>query len=100
MNLGDINLLSLILFSPAVVALILVLLPSKEKPLLRWGALLGSLIPLGLSILLWFSFDKSVGGFQFVEEFAWYPALNSTYHVGVDGLSLTMVLLTTLLTPL
>jgi len=100
MNLGDFNILTLILFSPAAVALMLVLLPSKEKTLLRWGALLGSLIPLGLSIVLWFSFQKSVEGFQFVEEFAWYPTLHSTYHLGVDGLSLIMVLLTTLLTPL
>jgi NADH:ubiquinone oxidoreductase subunit 4 (subunit M) len=63
MNLGDFNILTMILFSPAAVALILALLPSKEKVLLRWGALLGSLIPLGLSIVLWFSFQKGVEGF-------------------------------------
>ena len=100
MNFVDNHLLTLILFSPAFVALMLVLLPSKEKALLRWWALLGSLIPLGLSLALWVSFQKGTEGFQFVEEFAWYSALNSSYHIGVDGLSLTMVLLTTLLTPL
>jgi NADH-quinone oxidoreductase subunit M len=100
MNLSDIHILTLILFSPAVVALVLVVLPSKEKTLLRWTAFLGSLIPLVLSIILWLSFQRGVEGFQFVEQFAWYPTLNSSYHLGVDGLSLSMVLLTTLLAPL
>ena len=100
MNFSDIHILTLVLFSPAAIALILVLLPSREKTFLRWIALLGSLIPLGISIFLWFSFQKGIEGFQFVEEISWYPTLHSTYHLGVDGLSLTMVLLTTLLTPL
>jgi NADH-quinone oxidoreductase subunit M len=100
MNFIDTYILTIILFSPAVVAMTLVLLPSGQKTLLRWTALLGSLIPLGAALVLWFSFDKSVVGFQFIEEYTWYPALNSTFHLGVDGLSLTMVLLTTLLTPL
>ena len=47
------NLLALILFSPAVVALGMVFLPSGEKSLLRWTALIGSLIPLALSLVLW-----------------------------------------------
>lgn len=92
-------LLALILFSPALVAAVLLLMPKEEKTLLRWSALLGSLIPLGLSIALWFLFDKSQSGFQFQVQYSWYEALNSTFHLGVDGLSLTMVLLTTLLTP-
>jgi NADH-quinone oxidoreductase subunit M len=93
-------LLILILFSPTLVALCLLFLPKGEKSLLRWTALLGSLIPFVLSIALWFQFDKSQTGFQFQVQYAWYEALNSTFHLGVDGLSLTMVLLTTLLTPI
>src|SRR5512138_1452634 len=91
--------LSLILFSPALVALVIVFLPRQEKTLLRWTAFLGSLIPLALTIGAWFGYDQRQGGFQFVENFLWYPSLNATYHLGVDGLSLSMVLLTTLLTP-
>jgi NADH-quinone oxidoreductase subunit M len=91
--------LSLILFSPTLVALVIAFLPRQEKTLLRWTAFLGSLIPLALTISAWFGFDQGQGGFQFVENFLWYPSLNATYHVGVDGLSLSMVLLTTLLTP-
>jgi NADH-quinone oxidoreductase subunit M len=99
MNFIEENLLTLILFTPALVAAVLVLIPREEKNLIRWVAFLGSLVPLAFSIFLWFSFDSSVGGFQFEEKFIWYEAVNSSYHLGVDGLSLTMVLLTTLLTP-
>ena len=94
------HLLSLILFLPAVVALVLFFLPKDEMKLLRWTALVGSLFPFALSLVLWFSFNSDATGFQFEEQYPWYEAINSTLHLGVDGLSLTMVLLTTFLTPL
>jgi len=94
------HLLSLILFLPALIALIIFFLPGNEMKLIRWAALIGSLFPLALSLVLWFSFKSNVAGFQFEEQYTWYEAINSTFHLGVDGLSLTMVLLTTLLTPL
>lgn len=93
------SLLSLILFVPTLLAGVLLFLPGEEKRLIRWVAFVGSLIPLALSIFLWLNFDPGQLGFQFEEHFVWYAAINSTYHLGVDGLSLTMVLLTTLLTP-
>lgn len=93
------NLLTLILFTPTFVAGVLLLLPRDEDQLIRWVALAGSLIPLALALFLWFTFDSGTPGFQFREQYVWYAAINSTYHLGVDGLSLTMVLLTTLLTP-
>ena len=49
---------------------------------------------------MWTQFNADAAGFQFEEQYAWYSAIGSTLHLGVDGLSLTMVLLTTLLTPL
>jgi NADH-quinone oxidoreductase subunit M len=94
------SILSLILLSPTVVALVLLFLPRQERALLRWTALLGSLVTLVLSLVLWFDFDGAVSGFQYVELLDWYPSLNASYHLGVDGLSLSMVLLTTLLTPI
>ena len=100
MGFVDSHLLSLILFLPAAAAIILLFLPSDSLKLLRWFALLASLIPLGLSVYLWLRFSSDVGGFQFQEQYSWYAAIGSTLHLGVDGLSLTMVLLTTLLTPL
>ncbi len=100
MNLLMNNILSMILFIPVLSALVIFFLPKEEKKLMRWTALLLSLIPFVLSLLLWFNFDKGQSGFQFEEHLIWYEAINSTYHLGVDGISLTMVLLTTILTPL
>ncbi|MGC8855723.1 MAG: complex I subunit 4 family protein [Anaerolineae bacterium] len=94
------HLLSLILFLPALAAVIMLFLPQEETKLLRWFAFGASLIPFLLSIVLWLRFNPDLTGFQFEEQYTWYQAIHSTLHLGVDGLSLTMVLLTTLLTPL
>src|SRR6266498_5579540 len=94
------HLLSLILFTPAVAAVIMLFLPSSENKLFRWFAFGASFIPLILSLVVWFNFHATQPGFQFEEIYPWYQAIGSSLHLGVDGLSLTMVLLTTLLTPL
>jgi len=94
------HLLTLILISPAIGALITVFLPKENVKLIRWFAVIISLIPLAFSIFLWVKFDAAQAGFSFVEEYTWYEAVNSSYHLGVDGISVPMVLLTTLLTPL
>jgi NADH-quinone oxidoreductase subunit M len=94
------NILTLILFSPLVAGLIILLVPKKQENLIRWVAFVLSLIPFVLTIWLWFNFQQSVPGFQFQQKIVWYPPLNASFHVGVDGIALTMVLLTTLLTPL
>jgi NADH-quinone oxidoreductase subunit M len=93
------HLLTWILFSPTVAAVVLLLLPKNRPVLLRWFALLSSLIPLGLTVYAWTQFQP-LDGFQFEEQVSWYAALNASYHLGMDGISLPMVLLTTLLTPL
>ena len=93
------HLLTLILFAPTAAALVLLFLPTEQVKLLRWFALVASLIPLMLALVVWI-ISTGRAGFQFEEKVAWYPALNSRYHLGVDGISLPMVLLTTLLTPL
>ncbi len=94
------NLLSLILFSPLLGAVIILLLPKDRKDLIRWVAFVISLIPFVLAVSLWINFKPNTPGFQFEERYQWYTAIGSSYHVGVDGISLTMVLLTTLLSPL
>ena len=95
-------LLSLILFSPIVGGLILMLLPGENKQLVRHLALTFSLVPFIFALVAWFGFENApvVDGFRYQEQYTWYEAINSSYHLGVDGLSLSMVLLTTLLTPL
>jgi NADH-quinone oxidoreductase subunit M len=94
------HLLTLILVTPAIGAFIILFLPKENVNLIRWFAVIVSLIPLGLSIWMWLGYDASQPGFQFIEQGSWYEVVNSSYHVGVDGISVPMVLLTTLLTPL
>jgi NADH-quinone oxidoreductase subunit M len=94
------NLLSLILFAPTLGAVLVLLIPRDQTNLIRWTAFAASLVPLGLSIYLWMRFDPSAPGFQLQENYLWFTVINSNYRLGVDGISLPMVLLTTLLTPL
>jgi NADH-quinone oxidoreductase subunit M len=94
------NLLSLILFAPTLGALIVLIIPGDQPALIRWTAFIASLFPLGLAIALWLRFDGAAAGFQMQENYLWFSVINSNYHLGVDGISLPMVLLTTILTPL
>ncbi len=94
------HLLSLLLFVPTVGALLVAFIPNDQDDLIRWTAFGVSLFPLGLAIYLWTQFQASAPGFQFEENYVWFSAINSNFHLGVDGISLPMVLLTTLLTPL
>ncbi|MBT7191970.1 MAG: NADH-quinone oxidoreductase subunit M [Anaerolineae bacterium] len=95
------HLLSVILFFPIFAAIVIGFLPKGEDKLVRWTALVASLVPFVLTLVLWFSFDQSMSHvFQFEENYIWYATINSNFHIGVDGISLSMVLLTTLLTPL
>lgn len=100
MNFISTHLLSLILFFPAFAAVWMLFLPKAENKLFRWIAFFASLVPFVLSLIAWFQFKPNQPGFQFEETYVWYEAIGSSLHLGVDGLSLTMVLLTTLLTPL
>ena len=100
MELLDANLLTWILFAPALGAVLILLLPADRSRLLRWTAFGVSLIPLALSLYMWAGYKPGVPDYQFVEQHAWYVNIGSSYHVGVDGISAPLVLLTTLLTPL
>jgi NADH-quinone oxidoreductase subunit M len=94
------HILTLILFFPILAAVVVFILPKDKLNVIRWTAFCASLIPFLLTVLLWAKFKPGQAGYQFEEQYTWYAAIHSTFHVGVDGLSLTMVLLTTLLTPL
>jgi len=94
------NLLILILIIPTLAALLVVAIPFKSKNSIRWFAFGGSLIPFLLSLIVWFQFDKTQSGFQFETQLPWFSAIGSSFHFGVDGISMPMVLLSTLLTPL
>ena len=87
-------LLSAITFTPVTVGMLLLLFPADRHTEIRITALAGATLTLFLSIWAYFSYDISLAGYQFVERLNWVPALGISYYVGVDGLSLPMVLLT------
>jgi NADH-quinone oxidoreductase subunit M len=91
--------LSLILWSPLVLGLVLLFVPAEPVTLPRRAAFAFSLFPFVCSIIMLARFDASVGTLQLMESVEWMPSLGVTYSLGVDGFSLWLVLLTTLLTP-
>ena len=103
MNAAGFPLLSLLTFLPLVGALIIMLVRGDAATVAsnaRWTALWTSLIVFALSLILWFQFDKSTADFQFQERVEWLGDFGVSYHLGVDGISVLFVLLSTLLTPL
>jgi NADH-quinone oxidoreductase subunit M len=96
-------LLSIITFLPLVGALFILMVRGEEADVARnarWTALWASLGTFVISLFLWFLFDPAEPGFQFVEEHEWLPSLGIGYRMGVDGISMLFVLLSTLLTPI
>src|SRR5262245_4688462 len=91
--------LSCIVFSPFVGALMVALLPAEPLGIPRRAAFIFSLIPFLFSLLMLAAFDPSVGTLQLTEKVSWIPRLGVNYSLGVDGFSLWLIILTTLLTP-
>ena len=103
MNAAGFPLLSLVTFLPLAGALIIMSVRGDEEVVARnarWTALWTSLIVFLLSLILWVRFDRASAGFQFEEKLAWLPEFGVGYHMGVDGISVLFVLLSTALTPL
>jgi NADH-quinone oxidoreductase subunit M len=91
-------LLSTVTFLPLVGAVAIALHNPEAKTSARWIALWTTILTFGVSLLIWIHFDKSNPGFQFVEESAWLGPIR--YKMGVDGISMLFVILTTFLMPL
>ena len=95
MNIESIHPLTIILFLPTVGAILIALLV-KQPRTVKLTAAIFTFIPFALSVALFVMFDRN-GGLQFVEQAQWISSINAQYHLGVDGLSLPMVILTTFL---
>jgi NADH-quinone oxidoreductase subunit M len=93
-------LLSLTVLSPLLGATLVALLPREPVLGVRRTALVFALVPLLCSLLVLRAFQPGTGDFQLVERAAWIAPLGVSYHLGVDGVSLFLVLLTTVLTPI
>jgi NADH-quinone oxidoreductase subunit M len=85
--------LTIIIAWPLLVALLLAFVPRNFRVLIRLGALFATVVPLLLSIKLFLNFDPGEAGFQFVQKVAWVSDLGISYHVGVDGLNVGLILM-------
>ena len=96
--MSDMPILSLIIFAPLLGALGIAFLPSSRPSLIRFAALGVSLVTFALSLGMLLGIRAQGGEFAFSEQLSWIPSFGITYHLGVDGLSGALVVLTTLLT--
>jgi len=94
--------LSLVTYLPAVIAAVIILMPKGFDRAAKWVAFLGSCAIFVLSLHLVYHFDGSKGGMQFEESCEWIrtASFSINHHLGIDGISLFLVILTTFLTPL
>jgi len=103
MNALGFPILSLLTFLPLAGVVFIATLRGEAAAVARnarYAALWTSLIVLALGIYLWISFDPAQAGFQFVENRRWFSGVNVNYEMGVDGISLFLILLTVFLTPI
>jgi NADH-quinone oxidoreductase subunit M len=96
----NLHLLSWIIFLPVIGIIVIAVLPKPGQRTVKWIALAAALLSFLISVAMFWMFDRSglaIGHMQFEEKIAWIPAINTYYHVGVDGLSLPLVILMTFL---
>ncbi len=98
MNLATSPILSIVTFLPLVGVLFIAFLPKEAAGNARYVALWTTIVTFVISLLIWMNFDPSTASFQFVEERAWLGPIK--YKMGVDGISMLFVILTTFLMPL
>jgi NADH-quinone oxidoreductase subunit M len=85
--------LSVIIFTPLLAGLIILLLPANHKIEARVVALTAACITLLLTVWVYFSYNIQTAGYQFIERMSWLPALGVSYYLGIDGISVPLVLL-------
>ncbi|MBL8161029.1 MAG: NuoM family protein [Anaerolineae bacterium] len=94
-----IDVLTFLVIAPALAALIVLLMPGS-KVIVRWTALGLATVIGAICVAVFFNYDRTQEGYQMVVNVPWFSLLGSHWHVGIDGVSAAMVLLTGILTPL
>ena len=97
MEYANSHLLSIILFTPLVGAALLLFVSKEQANLIRWIANLFAVAGFVVSLPLWFAFDPKGPQFQFTERMPWIPSIGAEYFLGVDGFSILLILLTTMM---
>src|SRR5215207_3045174 len=96
-----ITLATVVLFIPIVGLIILLFLNEEtQHETIKWTALGTSLVAFAASILLWVGYNANVPGLQFVQKMDWIPSAGISFYIGVDGLSILLIILTTFIMPL
>ncbi|MCU0406309.1 MAG: NADH-quinone oxidoreductase subunit M [Ignavibacteriaceae bacterium] len=93
-------LLTYLLAVPIIGSLLLLFINKEKAQTIKYVGLIVSLIAFIISLIIYFDFNDQSSEFQFVHKVNWISGLNISYHVGIDGLSMLLILLTTFLTPL
>jgi NADH-quinone oxidoreductase subunit M len=94
------NLLTSMGLLPLIGAGLIALLPATNAKLVKQSALLVSVLVAALGITMTIGFDRGVTGFQYIERYSWIPSLGISYQLGIDGISLVLILLSVLLVPI
>jgi NADH-quinone oxidoreductase subunit M len=92
--------LTILTVLPVIGALVLLTLSGRNANLARWTAFAFSILSLGLILVLWAHFNHASGSYQFEQRHLWIAALGTEYHVGIDGLGLLMLLLSSIVVPI
>src|ERR1700755_714229 len=90
--------LSILIWLPIFAGIVVLLMGDRNVGAARWVALLASVVTLILSLPLLAQFNSGTADFQFVENLAWIPRFHANYALGVDGISLPLVVLTAFIT--
>jgi NADH-quinone oxidoreductase subunit M len=91
------HILSWMTFFPVIGAAVIAFVPRDRKEIIKTVAAAAAAVPLILAVQLFLNFDRTTAGFQFVEHYTWIKSFNIEYFMGIDGLSVPMVLLTAFL---
>ena len=94
------NLLVIVGLLPLISAFLIALIPNKSAELIKRASLAATLLVAVVSVFLATGFDKSVAGMQYVQSNTWIEAFNINFAVGIDGISLVLILLSTILVPI
>ena len=97
---ADWPILSVLTWLPVAAGVLLLLMGDVRAGLGRWVALVATLVTFAVSVVLWRDFDTTTAAMQFVERQPWIGAFNAWYHLGVDGISMPLIVLTAFITPL
>ena len=91
------HLVSIILFAPFIGVVLLFFIPNERPLLVRTVAAIAGLIPTLVSFYLLYAYDTAIGGYQFTEQYVWSEAIGISFFIGVDGISIPLVLASSLL---